>query len=450
MAKIDQDLKQKVRWLNRDYYYQFSPGFFYQNESFIQQRLNHFPAIRAQLTQNGQIELRSLIELPSEFMGVVDQNNNWVEDFRTQPPYVYPATKQAVSLPSLINLKNPAGFDQNNLGNYRVTYRLLGAEDEQEVVLSPWMINLYDQRFLSRNKSQVPRFMDFDYTQNAYVVPKGKWLINQDIIIRDGVKLIIKAGAELNLVNSAAIISYKPILFSGQVEDGIRVFSSDGTGQGLVVLDALESSEINYTSFEKLSYVSDSSNNITGSVTFYRSPVVINHSAFINNSAEDMLNLIQTDFKITRSSFNNSFSDAVDVDFSNGKIMESTFSHLTNDAIDVSGSQVEVFDTKISHAGDKGISVGEMSNVSVTDSEINDSNLGFASKDGSELTVWKGNINRTQIGYAVYQKKPEYSPARIVIWNTILESVATQWLIEVGSTITYNGNDYEGTQENVY
>ena len=130
--------------------------------------------------------------------------------------------------------------------------------------------------------------------------------------------------------------------------------------------------------------------------------------------------------------------------------MESTFSHLTNDAIDVSGSQVEVFDTKISHAGDKGISVGEMSNVSVTDSEINDSNLGFASKDGSELTVWKGNINRTQIGYAVYQKKPEYSPARIVIWNTILESVATQWLIEVGSTITYNGNDYEGTQENVY
>lgn len=450
LEELDPELNKVVSLLNRDQYYQFSPRLLYLNQDFIRNKLTDLPAIHASLTEQYQLELHALIELPTKVLALLDTEGNIIKNFGTKPIYVPAVSKKQRPKIVTVELGSAAqSMDLTKLAEYQLSYQLIGLEKKHQVPLAPWPLSLSDRRLSSHNSS-LPNFIQVDPAQHIYRIPTGKWQLNQDLVIPADNKLIVEANTKLDLINSAAIISHGPVFFQGEPEQSIIVGSSDKTGAGLLVLNAQQNSTINYTTFENLSYIQAESNNITGSITFYQSPVSINYSIFTNNSAEDLLNIIRSDFKISNSGFSNAFSDAFDADFSNGTIDHSQFYQSTNDAIDISGSQIEVNQVSIDLAGDKGISVGEVSRVTVIESEINNCNIAYASKDRSELTVRLGRINNCQLGYAVYQKKPEFGPARLVIWNTILENVTRQWIIEQQSVISYNGNDYTQKEKSVY
>ena len=107
----------------------------------------------------------------------------------------------------------------------------------------------------------------------------------------------------------------------------------------------------------------------------------------------------------------------------------------------------------IDGANDKGISVGEKSNVNGFSLDILNSSIGIASKD---LSIFKGkdiSIKNTNLGFAVFQKKPEFGPAAITIetidkslinnlkFDNVLENIqATEtYLLEDQSSLSVNG-----------
>ena len=73
---------------------------------------------------------------------------------------------------------------------------------------------------------------------------------------------------------------------------------------------------------------------LTGSVTFYRSPVKIYNCLFDNSFAEDSLNIVRSNFKINNSIFNQSASDALDIDFSKGSINNMLIKNSLNDGLE--------------------------------------------------------------------------------------------------------------------
>ena len=155
-----------------------------------------------------------------------------------------------------------------------------------------------------------------------------------------------------------------------------------------------------------------------------------------NNLCEDALNLVRLNFDIDQLSIQNTFSDGFDADFCSGEIRSSTFINTGNDGLDFSGSNITIGGTQIINAGDKGISVGEASTVMVWNANIKDSNIGVASKDNSGLTIFYIEMANCKIGYAAYQKKPEFGPAHIKVTHEIVKDIKFPSQIETGSTLT--------------
>ena len=238
-------------------------------------------------------------------------------------------------------------------------------------------------------------------------------------------------------------------MFQGSSDLPIVVESSDGTGQGLLVLSAGSRSRLEHVVFRNLTNPSRSGWSTTGAVTFYESPVDIENVEFAGNRSEDALNVVRSDFSIDRSLFRNTQSDAFDADFSDGAVGRSSFEEIGNDAIDVSGSRVSVSDVRVSRAGDKGLSAGEHSDMTIRGVSVNGARIGIASKDYSAVIADEIRIRASQVGFAAYQKKSEFGPASIEVRHVALDEVGTPHLIENRSQMRMEGKDVATSGEGI-
>ena len=142
---------------------------------------------------------------------------------------------------------------------------------------------------------------------------------------------------------------------------------------------------------------------MTGAFTFYESPVRFFQCRFGENSSEDALNIIRSDFVIDACVFTNASSDAFDADFCTGRIENSYFSMCGNDGIDVSGSLVEVVDCRLEDIGDKGLSAGEDSKMEARNVQFERVGIALASKDKSHLNIDGARIDECEVGITIFQ-----------------------------------------------
>ncbi|MDA3884997.1 MAG: CotH kinase family protein [Candidatus Delongbacteria bacterium] len=275
----------------------------------------------------------------------------------------------------------------------------------------------------------------------------GKHTIDNFIKIPKGYKVIIEAGTELNFRDSAFLLSYSPMNVKGTDDSPVKI-SSDKTG-GIAIFDCDSTSLIRNVIFEGLSYPRSDEWKLTGAVTFYKSPVIIENTKFIDNLSEDYLNIKQAKFKISNSTFQNISSDAFDADFCDGIIEDSKFEIITNDAIDISGTNVYCKNIEVNDAGDKGFSAGEKSSMQLEQVKIYNSEIAVASKDLSTVKINNIDIKNCKLGYAAYQKKSEWGPGKITSENSIFSGSGKETLIEKKSTIILNGKTLNGSLENI-
>jgi hypothetical protein len=269
----------------------------------------------------------------------------------------------------------------------------------------------------------------------------GIFTIDKSIVIPEGMKTIINAGSQIILNKGSAVIAYGPLEIVGTEKKPVIIKSIDGTGQGLAVLSANKLSKMRHVVFDNLKSFRRDGWNLTGAVTFYESSIEMDRVKFINNHSEDQLNIIRSKFSIRNSVFNNSSGDALDVDFGEGRISDSIFETCNNDCLDFAGSKAEIRNVNVSNAGDKGMSIGEKSLVSIVDSAISKSVIGLSSKDMSKVVADKLRISDTKIGYAAYQKKPEYGGAQIYAQATVMSNVDREYVGDRQSRIFENGKE---------
>ena len=230
--------------------------------------------------------------------------------------------------------------------------------------------------------------------------------------------------------------------------DPLIIHSRDSTGQGVVVIDAENKTVLKHVIFDNLSNPSQGGWKLTGAVTFYNSPVDISYCQFLNNRSGAGLNVVCSDFLIYKSFFAKTFSDAFDSDFSKGEIVESSFVDCGNNAIGVSRSTIGLKNISINGTGDKGVSAGEMSRVTINGIKIKNTKFAaMVSKDMSQLDVDDAAVLDCEIGFAVYQKKPEFGPAFIKGTRITLSNVDTSYLIEGESGLTVNGEEIKLDQD---
>ena len=340
-----------------------------------------------------------------------------------------------------------------NLPNLNITYRVIGTEKLLTTEIFPY--REFDKNFIYQDFIRTPyninnfSFLNWDKANNEVHFKKGDWQVSSDIIVPPNQTLIIPQGVSIDLINSAMILSYSPVLIVGSEDDYIEIYSSDNSGQGITLLNAKKDSLIKYVRFNGQSRPDKPGFKLSGAVNFYQSPIHFYEAHFDSNiEGDDYINIIRSDFTMEHSSISNSFSDAIDIDFSNGLIYSSVFSDCgfgnnNGDCVDFSGSIVDVDNIIVNNASDKGISIGEQSIVEINNSIIKGSNIAIAVKDLSETTANNLLVKSSNTGISVFQKKPEFGPASMVINGLDIDDVVRPYLVEESSFLSVNSSIVE-------
>ena len=143
---------------------------------------------------------------------------------------------------------------------------------------------------------------------------------------------------------------------------------------------------------------------------------LVNVSFKINDSnCEDAINIIQTRGTINEIDVDTSVSDAVDMDFSNLQVENINIKNSLNDCLDLSYGKYFINKLTVSKCGDKGLSVGEKSKLNLDTFISEDTMMAVASKDSSIIQLNLTDIKNTEVCFAAYRKKQEFTGGRILI-----------------------------------
>ena len=345
--------------------------------------------------------------------------------------------------------KKATGFElARHIYDLNITYSISGLYEKQLSTIAPYEQQETVDNDLFRKKSAIYNHKHIVVNNEKGIITfsKDSVVISSALIIPKGYVFELKAGSVIDLINEAKIISYSPLHFVGAINNPISIFSSDKKGQGLLVLSEGKQSYLKFVDFNHLSNPEHGSWNLTGAVTFYESPAILENVSIANNRCEDALNISRTHFTMNNCNISNTQSDAFDGDFVKGTISECTFNNLGNDAIDISGSDLIIKKVFIAYAGDKGLSAGEDSKMTIDNVKISDSEIAIAGKDFSIIEANELFIINTKLGFTAFQKKPEFGPSKITVTGIIMEGVETDFLIESSSTLLVDGKKIETTQ----
>ena len=181
-------------------------------------------------------------------------------------------------------------------------------------------------------------------------------------------------------------------------------------------------------------------NGLTGCLTFIDSKLSVSSIYVDNSKCEDGLNIIRSEGIIDKVRITNSISDGLDIDFSKIFIKELYSSNSKNDCADFSYGKYKVYKAILENCGDKGISVGEGSEFKNDYLNVNQSNIGIASKDSSNILLDNVSISNSKTCISAYNKKQEFNGGFINIKHFKCKNYITDIKVDKVSKILINEN----------
>jgi hypothetical protein len=283
-------------------------------------------------------------------------------------------------------------------------------------------------------------------------IPSGTHTISGNLVLPEGYGLILDPGTTLRFGSDNFLLANGPLIFEGTETMPVVLQPSGERWWGVVVMEAEAPSVWEHVTVERTAAIDQDGWILTGGITFYRSPIRLDHCRIVKTEAEDAINVIRAPFAFVESEFAETASDAFDADFAQGLVERCVFHDIAADGIDVSGAEVQVYDVRMQNIGDKGLSVGEQSRLTAKRVIFEDVNFGVVSKDLSQVTASALTIRRAQLaGLAAYIKKTAYGPASITATDITFVNIPQehQTLVQTGSWIDLDGTRIWGTDVNV-
>lgn len=273
----------------------------------------------------------------------------------------------------------------------------------------------------------------------------GTWEIEDDFVLPHGTVLEAGPGTTLRFAPDAVMLAAGPIELRGDADAPVVLEPTGDSWPGIIVLQARQPSVLEHVHIRQTHGIDRDGRFFTGGVTFYESPVAIVQCLFDGSIAEDALNTIRSTFDLRETTFRNTISDALDGDFCEGVIVACRFLDIGGDAIDVSGSRISIYDVTAIGIGDKAISTGEDSHMTIDGLTIERARFGIVSKDLSSVRAENVEIRESDVGIAAFVKKPFYGPALASASNVRLHDVKHETLVQTGSRVTLNGQEFLGS-----
>jgi hypothetical protein len=454
---INNQKNEKLSYIYKDNpAYSYPTLMLYKNQKYIKEKINpKTPCISVFLEKvddNGcELSLENLQEIPIEIINVKIDNIVIFESAKNKLilPSLRDKEKQQISFGKFKKIFQKE-IKKINLDDLEVHYKMLGTKKIRKINVFPFSRE-QQQYFGIKKYSDLikEKFLEIKLDDKTCTFKSKKILITKNLIIPPGFKVIFNDGITIDIINNAKIISYSPIKCVGLKKGTIKFISTDKTGQGITIFKSKENLFKN-VDFIGLSNPVEKGWNLSGALNIYESTIKFENCNFSKNySGDDMLNIIRSEFKIINCKFENVLSDAFDSDFSNGEMIDVNFKFIGNDAIDVSGSNIIIKNINILEVGDKGISAGEKSFIKANNIEIQNTEIAVSSKDLSEIKINRLKIKKCKIGFALFNKKPEFGPGKAFVENIESENIEIFHMVEKESELFLENKNIKGELENV-
>lgn len=443
---------------------------------FIRQELNDkMPALafvrRKKDSSSYYCTVRNSLTQPVELTGIttngMEFNASTLIGLSENLQHLYFLPKKSIVLPSQTNdrkinfgsvkfaiNKKDLGLKQNLSENeISFQFRILGCDRiiNQSIKIDDHHYEPNDLPF--QNRKLLLNSEIYSIKKDTLYILPGNHIIEKDIFIPNGMKLVIGPNTNLLFERNATLVSEGSIHAIGSSKHPISISSSKDFWDGILLFDAKDASFFENVIFSNIGGTGKNVNPhgvekdawiMTGGVNVLDTEVHFNNCIFKNCFTEDALNIYSSFFSLDNSTFENCSSDGFDGDFVNGIVRNSRFINIGGDGVDFSGSSVSVEKSIFYNIEDKAISVGEASNVKIYDSNVNIANFGLVAKDLSNVHCVDSLIKNTRIaGVSCYQKKNNFGPANAVLRNVRFEDLNKSFLIQTGSSAKMNSTFIE-------
>ena len=258
--------------------------------------------------------------------------------------------------------------------------------------------------------SNIPKFVN-KISFNTYKVSKGNYIVNQPINLKGNLE--IEKGTNFIFKEQAYLIIDGNLFINGTIKEPVIMKSSDDTSRwkGIYLFSEGKREDVSIIKNLKIDRTDATQVgilNLTGGFTVYNKNIQINNLKISNSSAEDALNIIKSNVKISDLQIKDSRSDAFDCDFCEGVFDRITFENVGGDGLDISGSNVDASIIYANNVKDKVASIGEKSIIDINISNVKNSYVAAAIKDSSLANIKLFNIETKGPIAMTYIKKDFY------------------------------------------
>jgi len=320
-------------------------------------------------------------------------------------------------------------FDQNYLfdrANY-IQNRII--EIEKKLAINELFKNdlIEKQNLLSKQ--------EIKSLENNYLLDSNL-IIDKNLYLASNKKLHIQKGVNIFFERDVSIFSEGSIFFNGTKEEPIIIHSNDNVGSLIL---SNNNYKFDNVIFKNLSYPKEKDKILYGGINIINSNIEILDTQIISSKSEDAINIISSNSKIRNLKVQDIQADAIDIDFGTLNFKNINCKNVDNDCLDVSGAKVVGNLIEGSNIKDKGISFGENARGEISNLYFENSKLGVAVKDGSNLRLSNYEFKNNQFDAVVFNKKKEYEGAYLFI-NKSNDESQLNYLIGFNNNIIKDEN----------
>jgi hypothetical protein len=447
-SAIGPDFEQNLSIIYKENpFYHFPRSEIYENnQKTIRQTIYPFRCEYSYLQNagtNGTVTLQSISAqpMPVEILGL---RLNGMQLPRTGGPAILDGYNQGDAITyQTLSFRLPAGVDRVTAAdNLTLDCRVYGTTPVRtepvfpKALFSDWPPG-EDIVRQSPNTEQFSWLIRDGKNRTITIMP-GKWEIGRDLIIPAGYTVSSPngGGTRLDLTHGAMMLSFSPLRLQGDETLPFEVTSSDGSGQGILILNAENASVLSYVRISNLSVPDRNGWKVPSSVTFYQSPVIIDHAEFIGGPVNgSLLSIVRSDTAISGSRFMESRGDLVTVSYARLEVSDSQFMGPAAGGITGTGSIVRISGSGFEGPLGIGIRGMRVSTITTDSSILSGARISGAAEDGSNLTMTDSRILSGIIGLAAYQNTPGYGPGTVIANNVQITDTRTPYLSEKGSIV---------------
>ena len=266
------------------------------------------------------------------------------------------------------------------------------------------LVKLIEQKKINLEKSVFVNFDKNDYTNAKVQKSKNNIKNNFEIFkVNESFKIFINKEVEILLDKKNKVINLNYLTNNGRAV----IFDSEIDSWSIRMRNLSKETNVKF----------DDIYSLTGCLTII--DTLLNKVNIFGESfnCEDTVNLIRSSGSLNTVQIRNSKSDSLDADFSHIKFNFLIIENSKDDCVDFSFGIYVVRSANLKNCGDKAISVGEKSKASFNSVKVQNSNMGVAAKDSSEVYIDEANMKKLGVCLNAYKKKQEFSGSFLEVKN---------------------------------